>query len=351
MNLNQLVRPNILRMVPYSSARSEFKGQADIFLDANENPFENGLNRYPDPLQKALKQRISEIKHLPADQLFLGNGSDEAIDLLVRIFCEPGQDHILTLPPTYGMYQVSADIAGVEVREIPLLPDFQPNVPAVLQAADIHSKLLFICSPNNPTGNDIRPEAIRRLAQHFPGIVVVDEAYIDFSDQPSATALLPEFPNLVVLQTFSKAWGMAGIRLGMAFATPAIIDLFNKVKAPYNINQLTQEKALDALRDTSAKDTMVQTILEERKQLIAALQPLPFVQHIFPSHANFLLVRVQDPHALYRFLVERGIIIRNRHNVLLCEGSVRITVGTPAENQALVQAMTDFSSAVSSLSV
>jgi len=351
MNLNQLVRPNILRMVPYSSARSEFKGQADIFLDANENPFENGLNRYPDPLQKALKHRICEIKHLPADQVFLGNGSDEAIDLLVRIFCEPGQDHILTLPPTYGMYQVSADIAGVEVREIPLLPDFQPNVPAVLQAADIHSKLLFICSPNNPTGNDIRPEAIRRLAQHFPGIVVVDEAYIDFSDQPSATALLPEFPNLVVLQTFSKAWGMAGIRLGMAFATPAIIDLFNKVKAPYNINQLTQEKALDALRDTSAKDTMVQTILEERKQLIAALQPLPFVQHIFPSHANFLLVRVQDPHALYRFLVERGIIIRNRHNVLLCEGSVRITVGTPAENQALVQAMTDFSSAVSSLSV
>lgn len=351
MNLNQLVRPNILRMVPYSSARSEFKGQADIFLDANENPFENGLNRYPDPLQKALKHRICEIKHLPADQLFLGNGSDEAIDLLVRIFCEPGQDHILTLPPTYGMYQVSADIAGVEVREIPLLPDFQPNVPAVLQAADIHSKLLFICSPNNPTGNDIRPEAIRRLAQHFPGIVVVDEAYIDFSDQPSATALLPEFPNLVVLQTFSKAWGMAGIRLGMAFATPAIIDLFNKVKAPYNINQLTQEKALDALRDTSAKDTMVQTILEERKQLIAALQSLPFVQHIFPSHANFLLVRVQDPHALYRFLVERGIIIRNRHNVLLCEGSVRITVGTPAENQALVQAMTDFSSAVSSLSV
>lgn len=351
MNLNQLVRPNILRMVPYSSARSEFKGQADIFLDANENPFENGLNRYPDPLQKALKHRICEIKHLPADQLFLGNGSDEAIDLLVRIFCEPGQDHILTLPPTYGMYQVSADIAGVEVREIPLLPDFQPNVPAVLQAADIHSKLLFICSPNNPTGNDIRPEAIRRLAQHFPGIVVVDEAYIDFSDQPSATALLPEFPNLVVLQTFSKAWGMAGIRLGMAFAAPAIIDLFNKVKAPYNINQLTQEKALDALRDTSAKDTMVQTILEERKQLIAALQPLPFVQHIFPSHANFLLVRVQDPHALYRFLVQKGIIIRNRHNVLLCEGSVRITVGTPVENQALVQAMTDFSSAVSSLSV
>lgn len=351
MNLNQLVRPNILRMVPYSSARSEFKGQADIFLDANENPFENGLNRYPDPLQKALKHRICEIKHLPADQLFLGNGSDEAIDLLVRIFCEPGQDHILTLPPTYGMYQVSADIAGVEVREIPLLPDFQPNVPAVLQAADIHSKLLFICSPNNPTGNDIRPEAIRRLAQHFPGIVVVDEAYIDFSDQPSATALLPEFPNLVVLQTFSKAWGMAGIRLGMAFTAPAIIDLFNKVKAPYNINQLTQEKALDALRDTSAKDTMVQTILEERKQLIAALQALPFVQHIFPSHANFLLVRVQDPHALYRFLVQKGIIIRNRHNVLLCEGSVRITVGTPVENQALVQAMTDFSSAVSSLSV
>lgn len=351
MYLNRLVRPNILRLVPYSSARSEFKGQADIFLDANENPFDNGLNRYPDPLQKTLKQRIADIKHIPSDQIFLGNGSDEAIDLLVRIFCEPGQDHILTLPPTYGMYQVAADIAGVEVREIPLLADFQPNVPAILKAADQYSKLLFICSPNNPTGNDIHPDAIRTLAQQFQGIVVVDEAYIDFSTQRSATSLLPEFPNLVVLQTFSKAWGMAGIRLGMAFAATEIINLFNKVKAPYNINQLTQDKALQALRDTNAKDTMVKTILDERNRLVAALQLLPFVQHVFPSDANFLLVRVQDPLALYQFLVHKGIIIRNRHNVLLCEGSVRITIGTPGENQVLLEAMTDFLPAVSSQSV
>ena len=339
MDLLQLVRPNILSLTPYSSARSEFKGQADIFLDANENPFENGLNRYPDPLQKALKARISELKGVAADQIFLGNGSDEAIDLLVRIFCEPGKDSILTLPPTYGMYQVAADIAGVAVREVSLAPDFQPDVAAILAAADSRTKILFLCSPNNPTGNDMRPEAIRQLATDFPGIVVVDEAYIDFSAQPSTIALLKDFPNLVVLQTFSKAWGMAGIRLGMAFASRAIIDLFNKVKPPYNINQLTQEKALEALLDPSRKEEMVQQILAERAQLVAALQHLPFVKHIYPSDANFVLVRVSDPNALYRYLVGRGIIVRNRHAVHLCAGSLRVTVGTREENRALITAL------------
>ena len=341
MNLLQLVRPNILSLTPYSSARSEFKGQADIFLDANENPFENGLNRYPDPLQKALKARISELKGVAADQIFLGNGSDEAIDLLVRIFCEPGKDSILILPPTYGMYQVAADIAGVAVREVSLTPDFQPDVAAIHAAADSGTKILFLCSPNNPTGNDMHPEAIRQLAASFPGIVVVDEAYIDFSSQPSAIALLEDFPNLVVLQTFSKAWGMAGIRLGMAFASRAITDLFNKVKPPYNINQLTQEKALEALRDTSHKEEMVKQILSERTRLVAALHELPLVGRVYPSDANFVLVRVADPNALYRYLVERGIIVRNRHTVHLCAGSLRITIGTPEENQALLTALKD----------
>ena len=344
MNINPLVRPNILKLVPYSSARSEFKGQADIFLDANENPFDNGVNRYPDPLQKALKARISELKHIPAEQIFLGNGSDEAIDLLVRIFCEPGTDHILILPPTYGMYQVAADIAGVEVREVSLTPDFQPDIPAILSAANAHSKILFLCSPNNPTGNDLPIQSIRALAASFPGIVVVDEAYIDFSSQPSASTFLPEFPNLVVLQTFSKAWGMAGIRLGMAYASKQIIDLFNKVKPPYNINQLTQQHALEALQDTSRKDQMVHVLLEERDKMIKILQTIPYVQYIFPTSANFVLVRVESPNTLYDFLVKQGIIVRNRNNVHLCFGSLRITIGTPEENQTLLEALFAFSS-------
>lgn len=338
-DLNSLVRPNILNLVPYSSARSEFKGQADIFLDANENPFDTGLNRYPDPLQRKLKHHISEIKSVPAEQIFLGNGSDEAIDLLVRIFCEPRQDHIIILPPTYGMYQVAADIADVAIREISLTPDFQPDVEAILAAANPHSKLLFICSPNNPTGNDADPARIRQLAAQFPGIVVIDEAYGDFSTRPSATELLPEFPNLVVMQTFSKAWGMAGMRLGMAFASEEVIHLFNKVKAPYNINQLTQLKALEALRDPSHKDEMVQVILHERTRLEGELPHLACVEKVFPSDANFLLVRVTDPYGIYRYLVEKGIIVRNRANVHLCEGALRITVGRPEENDRLLQAL------------
>jgi histidinol-phosphate aminotransferase len=340
MNIDVLVRKNIRQLTPYSSARSEFKGTAEIFLDANENPFETGLNRYPDPLQWKLKERISELKGVPGEQIFLGNGSDEAIDLVVRIFCEPRIDHIITLPPTYGMYQVSADIADVAVVGIPLTADFQPDVEAILAAANPQSKILFICTPNNPTGNNVDLETIQTLAQRFPGIVVVDEAYTDFSDQASCLTLLPELPNLVVFQTFSKAWGLAGLRLGMAFASKEIIGLFNKVKPPYNLNQLTQQAALKILtEDVAKKDEMVQTLLEERAQLILALQDLPFVEKIYPSDANFILVKVDNAVAWYQFLVEKGIIVRSRANVRLIEGSLRITVGRPDENAALINAL------------
>ena len=340
MEIANLVRPNIRKLVPYSSARSEFKGKAEVFLDANENPFETGLNRYPDPLQWKLKAAISQLKGVPAEQIFLGNGSDEAIDLVVRIFCEPRQDHILILPPTYGMYQVSADIADVGIRSVSLTSDFQPDVEAILAAADEHSKILFICSPNNPTGNDVELERIRSLCAQFRGIVVVDEAYIDFSNQASCTSLLSEFPNLIVLQTFSKAWGMAGIRLGMAFASLEIIQLFNKVKPPYNINQLTQQIALEAL-ETSQDDyrQLLSTLLNERERLLKGLGELKFVEKIFPSDANFILVKMDDPNGTYQYLVEEGIIVRNRNSVHLCAGSLRITVGRPEENDALLTAL------------
>lgn len=340
MNISKLVRPNILKLVPYSSARSEFKGKAEIFLDANENPFETGLNRYPDPLQWKLKAAISKLKGVSSENIFLGNGSDEAIDLVVRIFCEPRQDHILILPPTYGMYQVSADIADVGIRSVSLTPDFQPDVEAILATADAQSKILFICSPNNPTGNSVDLNLIRSLCTRFQGIVVVDEAYIDFSAQPSCLTLLSEFSNLIVLQTFSKAWGMAGIRLGMAFASAEIIHLFNKVKPPYNINQLTQQIALEALV-TSQDDyqKMLSTLLSERDRLVKSLNELKFVEKIYPSDANFILVKMDDPNGTYRYLVEEGIIVRNRNTVHLCEGSLRITVGRPEENDALLNAL------------
>jgi len=339
-SINHLVRDNIRRLRPYSSARHDFEGDAEVFLDANENPYDyQGLNRYPDPLQVAVKERLSALKGLSPNQIFLGNGSDEAIDLLIRIFCEPRRDHILTLPPTYGMYQVSADIAGVAVREVPLSAAFQPRVEAILEAADAHSKLLFVCSPNNPTGNAIDRAAIRRLAAGFPGIVVVDEAYIDFSSRPSCLELLPEFPNLVVMQTFSKAWGMAGIRLGMAFASETVIALFNKVKPPYNVNELTQRAALDALDQSKEREALIGAILAERARLERRLPAFAFVKQVFPSDANFLLLRVAAPDELYLYLVDRGIIVRNRSRVLLCEGSLRITVGTPPENEQLLEAL------------
>ncbi|HMQ59221.1 MAG TPA: histidinol dehydrogenase [Flavilitoribacter sp.] len=338
-----LVRPNIRNLSPYSSARSEFSGQASVFLDANENPFGNGLNRYPDPLQWKLKSAVSAIKGVPVQNIFLGNGSDEAIDLLIRIFCEPGRDSIMITPPTYGMYRVSADIADVGVVEVPLLPGFQPDVQAILDAADNRTKLLFLCSPNNPTGNALDEKAVLGLIRDFPGIVVIDEAYIDFSAHPGYAKKIDEFPNLVVLQTLSKAWGLAAIRLGMAFTGEPIIGLLNKVKPPYNINELTQNAALEALSWPESMRQQLKIILGERKSLEESLAALPAVQKVYPSDANFLLVKLADPVAMYRHLAGEGIIVRDRSRVILCEGCLRITVGTPEENEKLVSAMLRFS--------
>lgn len=340
--LNSLLRENILRLRPYSSARSEFKGAARVFLDANENPFDNGLNRYPDPLQWELKTRIAAMRGVQPAQVFLGNGSDEAIDLLVRMCCEPGRDHIVIMPPTYGMYEVCADICGVEVVSVPLLPDFQPDVDAVLSRANERSKLLFVCSPNNPTGNAFDQALLERLVRGFPGMVVVDEAYGDFSGKPGALPLIGQYENLVVLQTFSKAWGLAGIRLGMAFAQTQAIEWFNKVKPPYNINQLTQQAALHALQSPEKFAGQVQTLLAEREQLAGALSALPFVERVYPSDANFILAKVNEPNDLYRHLVSAGIIVRNRSGVILCEGCLRITVGTPGENRQLIDALNQY---------
>ena len=341
MSIKNLVRENILRLTSYSSARSEFKGRASIFLDANENPFDTGYNRYPDPLQWKVKEKIAELKGVAPERIFLGNGSDEAIDLLIRIFCEPKEDHIVILPPTYGMYRVSADIADVKVREVQLGARFQPDVQAVLNAANEHSKLLFLCSPNNPTGNCFPLDTIGQLAEGFPGITVVDEAYTDFSAQSSSLSLLDQHPRLVVMQTFSKAWGLAGIRLGMAFASEEIIGLFNKVKPPYNVNQLTQEAVLKALNNPKQQQQWVQNILGQRTLLAQYLSGLDFVERIHPSDANFLLVKVKEPRRIYGFLVERGIIVRDRSRVALCEGCLRITVGTPEENEQLFRALVE----------
>ncbi len=340
--IQHLVRENIRRLTPYSSARSEYKGSARIFIDANENPFDTGLNRYPDPLQWKLKTAIAAWRGVGVERIFLGNGSDEAIDLLVRIFCEPGQDHIVIAPPTYGMYQVSADIANVAVQSVPLLKHYQPDVDAILARANERAKLLFLCSPNNPTANNFDPESMRRLISGFPGIVVVDEAYIDFSAQESCAGWLDAYPNLVVLQTFSKAWGLAGIRLGMAFASEEIIAFFNKVKPPYNVNELTQRAALEALADKSRQEAWVHSILGQRTVLEHALSGLDYVERIFPSDANFLLVRVRDANGLYQHLAAQGIIVRNRSSVPGCEGCLRITVGTPQENEKLLEAMLHF---------
>ncbi|MEZ5040087.1 MAG: histidinol-phosphate transaminase [Saprospiraceae bacterium] len=339
MNVENLVRPNIRQLSPYSSARSEFKGQAEVFIDANENPFETGLNRYPDPLQWQLKEAISHIWEIPKEHIFLGNGSDEVIDLLVRIFCEPRIDHIITLPPTYGMYKVSASIEDIAIKEILLTPDYQPRLEPILSATTPQSKILFLCSPNNPTGNDLEPELVFRLLDQFPGIVVIDEAYIDFSSQESFRRYLKTYPNLVVTQTFSKAWGLAGIRLGMAFASEAIIAYLNKVKPPYNVNQLTQKAALEALQNQQQQAEWVDTILKERDLLADRLKAFAFVKKIHPSAANFLLVEVEQPKDLYQFLVEHGIIARDRSSVPLCEGCLRLTVGRPEENQLLLSVL------------
>lgn len=339
MDLQAWVRPNIWNLKPYSSARSEFKGEASVFLDANENPYNAPYNRYPDPLQWAVKKRIAAFKGVPAEQIFLGVGSDEPIDLIYRVFCEPGVDNVVAIDPSYGMYQVCADINNVAYKKVQLDSDFHVDAAAVLGAVDERTKAIFLCSPNNPTGNSLDGAAVEKILNMFAGIVVVDEAYIDFSSQPSFLKSLYRYPNLIVLQTFSKAWGSAGVRLGMAFADSRIIEIFNKVKYPYNINRLTQEYALSMLEKADQVKAWVAVLLQERPLLAAALERLPVVKKVYPSDANFLLVRVEDASAAYRYLVEKGIIVRNRDNITLCMGCLRITVGTPEENRQLVEAM------------
>jgi histidinol-phosphate aminotransferase len=335
--LEQLVCPHILKMEPYSSARLEFKGEASIYLDANENTIRRTYNRYPHPLQTNLKLVIKPLLNLEKEQIFLGNGSDESIDLLMRMFCVAGQDAIITLPPTYGMYKVSASLNNIEAIEIPLEANYQPNVAAILAAQNERTKILFVCSPNNPTGNDFDLQKIEELILGFDGIVVVDEAYIHFSTQASCVPLIEKYSNLIVLQTFSKAWGMAGIRLGMALANSAIIDLFNKIKLPYNVNVLTEEYALNELQDLTTIKQDIASILAEREQLKTQLAALSCVEIIYPSSANFLLIKVDQADQVYQFLVEKGIIVRNRSKVPLCANCLRITVGTKDENKVLIE--------------
>ncbi len=340
--INRLVRQNILALKPYSSARDEFSGEAGVFLDANENPFNDPFNRYPDPAAGKLKQRIAELKNLSAQQIFTGNGSDEAIDLLIRIFCEPGLDQVISIDPSYGMYQVAADINNVRFVKIKLTSDFQPDVNKILNAAGEDSKLLFLCSPNNPTSNSLDESKVLELLEKFPGIVVIDEAYIDFSVKRGYSGFLDQNENLVILQTLSKAWGLAGIRLGMAFANPGIISLMNKVKYPYNISSLTQKLALEKISNENQKNTAVQMILKGRELLTNELPKFSFVQKVFPSDANFLLVKVDEPVKLYHYLTQHGIIVRDRSSVNLCEGCLRITAGTPEENNQLLACLGKF---------
>ena len=342
--IERLVRRNIRNLKPYSSARSEFVGTAEVFLDANENAFGSpaggGFNRYPDPLQAELKSRVAPMKGVDSSQIFVGNGSDEAIDLLFRIFCEPARDEVIICPPTYGMYRVSADINDVTTKNIPLTKDFQLDVPSILAGISDHTKLIFICSPNNPTGNLMNRESIVEIASRFSGICVVDEAYIDFAAEPSMTAELASLPNLVVLQTFSKAWGMAGLRVGLAFAGKEIIDLMNRVKPPYNISGIAQRAVIEALGNERSVREWTAMVLEQRAALSESLTGSELVERIYPSDANFLLVKVAEADTIYRYLVAEGIVVRNRSNVELCGGCLRITVGTQVENRRLIEALT-----------
>ena len=342
-SLQELTRPNIWALKPYSSARDEYSGKtASVFLDANENPYNAPNNRYPDPLQKELKALIAPVKKVKPEQIFLGNGSDEAIDLLFRAFCRPGIDNVVAIHPTYGMYQVCADINDVEYRKVLLDEKFQFKAEDLLRASDENTKLIFLCSPNNPTGNNLDAKEIITLLQEFQGIVVVDEAYIDFSDQPSFVGILDEYPNLVILQTFSKAWGCAAIRLGMAFASPDIIGIFTKIKYPYNINLLTQQEALRMMQRHYEVQRWISTLLEERARLMQAFTQLPCCKKVFPTDANFFLTRVSNAKAIYDYLVDQGIIVRNRSNITRCEDCLRITVGTRPENDALLEALRNY---------
>ena len=345
-NLTDLLRDNIKNLVPYSSARDEFKGEASILIDANENafgsPLDHNYNRYPDPLQHQVKDKLSRIKGVPAANMFLGNGSDEAIDILFRAFCRPGVDNVILVPPTYGMYEVSANINDVTFQKVNLTKEYQLDLDGIQEAVNAQTKLIFICSPNNPTGNAINRKDIELILNNFHGIVVVDEAYINFSQTRSFTQELAEYPNLVVLQTLSKAWGLAALRLGMAFASKEIIEVFNKIKPPYNINQATQDIVLEALDQVDQVNAWIKETVAERELLVKELVKIEYVQYITPSDANFILVRMDDPRGLYTYLVGHGIIVRDRSKVELCEGCLRITVGTPEENKILLEKMTAF---------
>ena len=342
-NVDSIVRQNIKKLQAYSSARSEFKGEASVYLDANENSFGSPLlqkyNRYPDPLQHSLKEKISEIKGVPPQNIFVGNGSDEAIDLLLRIFCEPKHDNILICPPTYGMYQVSAEINDVACLKVTLLPSFDLDVERILETVTETTKLLFICSPNNPTGNSFNQEDVELLIQKFNGIVVIDEAYINYSKQKSAIRFLTEYENVVVLQTFSKAWGLAGLRLGMAFAPQVIIDYLNKVKPPYNINQNSQQLAMDAIENIDWVNAHIHQTVAERNLMYEELKQLTCIEKVFATDANFILIQVKNADTMYAALAQKGIIVRNRSSVELCNNCLRITVGTTQENRLLLKTL------------
>jgi len=342
--LDQLVRPNVREMAPYSCARNEFHGDASVFLDANENPYNSAYNRYPDPLQWKLKERIAELKGVDVNSIFLGNGSDEAIDLPMRIFCEPQSDNIVSMWPSYGMYETAAAMNNIAFKKVELNESFEIDANRILDAVDKHTKLIFLCSPNNPTGNCLNPDAIIQIIKSFDGIVILDEAYGDFSSAPSFLQRLKQFSNLIVLQTMSKAWGAAGIRLGMAFASPEIIALYNKVKYPYNINILTQERALELLNNSGKMKEQLASILAERTRLKRQLTEFSFVKKIYPTDANFLLVNVGAADLIYDYLMNKGVIVRNRNSVSLCLGCLRITVGTPTDNDSLINALKQYKS-------
>lgn len=341
MNIQDLVRPTIKALKPYSSARDEFQGNSDdmVFLDANENPFENGVNRYPDPQQRTVKSLLSKIKNSPQHNMLLGNGSDEVLDLIYRAFCEPNQDNIITLPPTYGMYSVLANINAIEIKSVQLDANFEPKVDEILNIANSNSKLLFLCSPNNPTGNSFEAKSIEILVNEFKGIVVIDEAYIDFSNEESWTSRLNEFPNLIVIQTLSKAYGMAGIRLGICYASEEIISVLNRIKPPYNVNELTQQKAISQLEQYKLTQQQVADILKERDLLVAKLESINYISNIYPSDANFVLAKVDDATKRYNQLIEKGIVIRNRTTQPGCENCLRFTIGTSEENKILIDAL------------
>ena len=340
-DINKLVRKNIKNMKSYSSARDEFKDFKTemIFLDANENPFENDVNRYPDPQQNSVKLALAELKKVNVNQILLGNGSDEVLDLLFRAFCEPNRDNVVTLPPTYGMYSVLADLNAIENKEIVLNSDFQPNINAILESVDANTKIIFLCSPNNPTGNSFSDSAISELLDNFNGIIVLDEAYIDFSERESWLSKIKKYPNLVITQTLSKAFGLAGIRVGILYASTSIIAIINKIKPPYNINILSQNKALDRIMDLDKNSLEIQSILDNKRKLIEELSEIEFIEKVFPSDANFVLIKVDDASKRYKQLIDFGIVVRNRTTQLLCENCLRITIGTKLENEKLINVL------------